>query len=201
MDSSTSKALQILEGEKDDVKLPACKLLNQIISNIVANPREEKFRHLNAEKIVPRLKQAKGAFELILALGFMEINTKYELPMELPLGSLQAVLPRIQQILQVQQQQQAQQQQAQEQKGAAQQPKKAVGEKKEMTEFQKEHQKANEELDRKKKEREALRAKMELAKRDRAASCGVPVQASVANNLKFGSQLRKFEPPPPSKGG
>ena len=52
----------------------------------------------------------------------------------------------------------------------------------------------------KKKELEYKRSMQELSEKDRKVKADEKAKSSVANQLKFGANVKKFEPPPEPKG-
>jgi len=79
--SKISLLHHIRDNNSDEIAKKAIKLLFQVVNNIVKYPGEEKYRKLKEDKISPKIDNAKGFFDIIFILGFVNLDTHIELPM------------------------------------------------------------------------------------------------------------------------
>jgi len=62
------------------VRLHALTLLTKIIDNVLEHGNDQKYRSLNAAKILERIGAVEGAERLLLTLGFAKNGTHFVLP-------------------------------------------------------------------------------------------------------------------------
>lgn len=149
------------------------KILQKIFSNVLKDPSERKFRQLNRAKVGRLLEPVGGALGLLVLAGF-EVDGDGE---HFVLDVENAGLENLQLCLSELQKRRAVVSEAEEQLRKVQQAN---------------AERIKEARRKKKKARESIKAKMAAAKSERDSR---PVQASVAQPLKFGAHLKAFEPP------
>ena len=82
VEKNTTTVTGELINNPDDVKEKAINILIRLLSNIQADPRNSKYRvvRVNNPKIRNELLVANGAWETLLAVGFMLQNDELVLP-------------------------------------------------------------------------------------------------------------------------
>jgi len=96
-----SICLESLKPLKQTPKgLTSIKLLRKILSNVVAKPEEEKYRKLNAAKLMPKLAAENLApIYIIEHAGFIKKDTKYILPQDADIGKISALVVQVEEVL------------------------------------------------------------------------------------------------------
>lgn len=156
----------------DDIVNNSMKLYIKIVTNILKNQDDPKYRRLNKDKVVAKLKHARGAVALLDAVGFRDEGTHYVLPAEADLSPLQQSHDLIQQ------------HEPAKAKTEAQLQLEAV-----LAESKKRTEAARAEKQKRKSE---MKQKIEANKKEKAADYKPP-KASVAQKRNFGAVHKKLE--------
>jgi len=93
--AKTTLLHHIRSQNSEETSKKSIKLLLQVVANIIKYPNEEKYRKLKADKIYPKIDSAKGFFDIIEIIGFVDLNTHLELPMTADLAPLSQLIGEI----------------------------------------------------------------------------------------------------------
>ena len=78
-----TSVVELLRGNTEEVRREAGDILVKLLSNIVAEPNNTKYRQVKLanKKIEEKLLPASGAFEILFSVGFEEAEDKLVLPL------------------------------------------------------------------------------------------------------------------------
>jgi len=73
-----------LKDNPSEVKKSACEILGKLLSNVVSDPNNPKYRQIKLanKTIEEKLLPASGAFEILFSVGFEEADDKLILPLD-----------------------------------------------------------------------------------------------------------------------
>ena len=168
----------IIQGNSWIAREPALKLYTKIARNILDQPLEPKFRKINIAKVISKFgAEFKGIAELMKAVGFVAEGENLVLHDHIPTDPLC-------QSLCVWTEREA---------------KSAAG----RAEAERIRLENMGEVEKQQAQKAAARAQVKNLQKDaRAEVAAKPINASVGNQIKFGSTLGKVPPPPAAaKGG
>ena len=76
--------MDLLKDNPSEVKNSACEILVKLLSNVVSDPNNPKYRQIKLanKTIEEKLLPASGAFEILFSVGFEEADDKLILPLD-----------------------------------------------------------------------------------------------------------------------
>lgn len=165
---SFSEAVSILWSNPASEREAAVNYLLKILCNISQNPDNPKFRSLKLSWLQKHLDSVLGAVDLLRIVGFREVEQDFILPADLSASAAQEALA----CLQFRNEESHRQYDQQVRKIA-----------------EEANARMQAELEEKKKKREALKARIDCARKEKKDDMAMhPTQSSVANKLDFGSK-------------
>eukprot|EP00743_Colponemidia_sp_Colp-15_P000969 GILK01001069.1.p1 GENE.GILK01001069.1~~GILK01001069.1.p1 ORF type:complete len:247 (-),score=41.99 GILK01001069.1:366-1043(-) len=165
-------ALESLSLNPYEIEEPALAILLKLISNVIANPDEAKFRAIKKSNpaLHAKVLSVHGGSEFLMRVGFRDLGETLQLPADIPLDSLEIARDILAMHIEAERQ------------------KEEVHKKSEYEEQQRALRERNKKLA---AEKELLRQQIENDRKERAQR--LPSVSSHATQLHFGANTKGFK--------